>query len=92
MIGRLLTNVAAIKCGVPQESILVPLLFNIYIGPNDVVNISNILNMMLFADDTNIFISGNNITDICNTLNTELNKLVRWFKLNKKIINKFEII
>jgi len=69
-LGSTQSNVAAIKCGVPQGSILVPPLFNIY--TNDVVNISNVLNMILFADDTNIFISGNNITDICITLNSEL--------------------
>jgi len=67
------SNAAAIKCSVPQGSILVPLLFNI----NDVVNISNVLNMILVANDTNIFISGNNITGICNTLNTEFNKCAR---------------
>ena len=47
------TNFAQIKCGVPQGSILGPLLFLIYV--NDLCNVSNILDPIMFADDTNLF-------------------------------------
>jgi len=79
-IGKNQSNKKRIKCGVPQGSILGPLLFIIYI--NDIVNASTILSMVLFADDTNIFISGRDLSEICATSNKELHKLSRWFKLS----------
>ena len=42
-----------IKCGVPQGSILGPLLFILYI--NDMCGVSKLLHIILFADDTKIF-------------------------------------
>ena len=48
------SEVKAITCGVPQGSVLGPLLFFLYI--NYLPNISNRLQFFLFADDTNIFL------------------------------------
>ena len=79
------SDTLCVNCGVPQGSILGPLLFIIYI--NDIVNISNILQIILFADDTNIFVSGPNINELCRSVNVELTKLSRWFKLNKLSLN-----
>ena len=55
-----------IVCGVPQVSVLGPMLFNMYI--NDICNVSKSLKFILFADDTNILVSGENLQQLLSTL------------------------
>ena len=50
------SDVLYVKCGVPQGSVIGPILFNIYI--NDMMNSTEKLKFVLFADDTNLFYSG----------------------------------
>ena len=74
---------AQITTGVPQGSILVPLLFLTHI--NDFVNTSTLFNFIFFADDTTI-ISKINTKNI-NLINKELDKLFLWLECNKLSLN-----
>lgn len=74
-----------IKCGVPQGSILGPLLFILYV--NDICNVPTASSLVLFADDTNIFFSGDNPKSLENSIINELDKFYDWFKANKLSLN-----
>jgi len=74
-----------ITCGVPQGSILGPLLFILYI--NDIVKSSQLLTFIIFADDTNILYSHKDLNTAISTLNNELSKIQLWFKCNKLSLN-----
>ena len=81
ILNKYETSFGSIKCGVPQGSILGPLLFLIYV--NDLCNASDILDPIMFADDTNLFLSHQNINILFNKFNEELQKIETWFKANK---------
>ena len=83
--GDVLSDLDYIKCGVPQGSVLGPLLFLIYI--NDIVNSSALLKFFLFADDTTIFFSGKPTPSLEKTLNSELKKVNKWLMSNKLSLN-----
>ena len=84
-IGDTQSKLNYIKCGVPQGSILGPLLFLVYI--NDIILSSNTLKFTLFADDTSLFYSHKNKSEASNILNTELSKISLWLSANKLSLN-----
>jgi len=79
------SSLKEITCGVPQGSILGPLLFLLYV--NDISNVSKLLHFILFADDTNIFLSDHNLDSLISIANNELCKLTKWFLANRLTVN-----
>ena len=74
-----------ISCGVPQGSVLGPLLFLLYV--NDIHRSSTLLSFILFADDTNIFNSHSDINTLITATNEELKKVAEWLRANKLSLN-----
>ena len=71
--------------GVPQGSILGPLLFILLM--NDIPGAISHCNIALYADDTVLFISRKSNDDILKALNADLSSLDNWFKENNLVIN-----
>ena len=79
------SNTSNIECGVPQGSILGPLLFIIYV--NDARNCLSHSKSILFADDTTIYKKSDCLRQLYKFINIDLASLVEWFKTNKLSLN-----
>ena len=84
-VGDSVSDELQIKCGVPQGSILGPLLFICYI--NDVSRNCIMTTPFVYADDTALLAHGHGVAEIEGKLQSDINNLKNWFQLNKLSLN-----
>ncbi len=85
-IGNVVSDQKSITCGVPQGSVLGPLLFLLYV--NDFSKSATSLDFHLFADDSNLFYFTNrNLEVLESNLNERLLKVHEWLCANKLALN-----
>ena len=86
--GRTMTQYKSILCkvehGVPQGSILGPLLFNIFV--NDLPHYLS-ENITVYADDTSVVIAADSVRDLESKMISVLTKMHNWYTENKLVIN-----
>lgn len=83
-INKTKSNIRNITCGVPQGSILGPLLFLIYV--NDIQR-STTAEVLSFADDTTLIVSSNSTENLITKTNKALSEIYTWFCCNKLYLN-----
>ena len=83
-------NLEIIRCGIPQGSILGPLLFLIFV--NDLQKSTKFLDPIMFADDTNLFYSNKDANTLFKIANEELNGINEWFRASKLWNRQTELI
>ena len=79
LVNGNLSNCANVRIGVPQGTVLGPILFLLFM--NDLP--MHVENVTLFADDTMIDVRGNTVDEVIILLQAEIDKLVSWFYMNK---------
>ena len=84
-IGNSYSTYKDITMGVPQGSILGPILFIIYV--NDLPKLNNDMTCLTYADDTAIIFKNKSSTHLQHTLNTSLEQISEWFHANFLSLN-----
>ena len=84
-VNGCLSDFTSLKCGVPQGTILGPILFLIYI--NDLPNCLSFSKPRMYADDTHITYAGSDLYLIQSSLSHDLKKLSKWLVSNRLTLN-----
>ena len=84
-VNGALSGTKLVTCGIPQGSILGPLLFLIYI--NDLPNSLEYSSTRMFADDTTLTVSGKSIQDVEVAINHDLTNVKQWLSANRLSLN-----
>ena len=84
MVNGVKSDASNVTCGIPQGSILGPLLFIIYI--NDLPGYLEFANVSLYADDTAMLISSRSQVDLMLTLCMELHTVSEWLPKKQKAV------
>ena len=85
VINTVNSNISFIHCGVPQDSILRPLLFLIYI--NDLPNCNLLSGVRMYADDNNLIYSSKNPDDLFSSHTHDHANLKQWLDSNRLSLN-----
>ena len=83
--NNVISDPVIVNYGVPQGTVLGPLLFLLYV--NDIVKVVKQCKIELFADDTMIYISGTDLKYMEDILNNDLENIFKWLCNNKLSIN-----
>ena len=83
--GNLKSDCKTINYGIPQGSVLGPLIYLLYV--NDITGCDIISDLNMFADDTAIVAHGKVLADVISQINNDVAKLTDWFNSNKLTVN-----
>ena len=84
-VNNVLSDPGDVTCGVPQGSILGPLMFILYM--NDIKQVLTYCKISLYADDTVIWVSGTDVHEIEMKLQQDLLNVTDWLCANKLSVN-----
>ena len=93
-IGNFKSDDETLLCGVPQGSVLGPILFTLYTSPLEDVILANDLDFMLFADDTQLYFSCKNLSDWTFIPEKCIDDIRIWMAENRLVLNdnKTEVV
>ena len=83
--NNILSEVKSVNIGVPQGTILAPILFLLYVS--DLSNVINSANINVFADDVVIYSSNESITILKSNLQKTLDSVFEWYSTNKLMLS-----